>query len=341
MSAEPLASVLVPTHDHGPTLRHSVAAALGQTVSELELLIVGDGMPAAAAEVARELAAADGRVRVFEFEKGERHGEAHRHAVLDAEARGRFILYLSDDDLWLPEHAERMIAALEHADFVASTAVMVLADGSFGVIPHDLSRPETRALMLTEPRHYNRVGLSAAGHTLAAYRRREQGWSPAPAGLWTDLHFWRGFVADESFTCRSLDRVTVLNFASPVRAELDPNTRAAELQAWAERISEPGGREAVDAGIDAAYRANAVVQDLEYRKVHDWLLDAQRLAGDLGGRGDRLEREAARSQAQVAALEAHVRRLEALPELRPRRSRLGRAALGAWARLRRPGERRG
>ena len=149
--------------------------------------------------------------------------------------------------------------------------------------------------MLAEPRHYNRVGLSAAGHTLAAYRRREQGWSPAPAGLWTDLHFWRGFVADESFTCRSLDRVTVLNFASPVRAEVDATTRATELQAWAKRISDPGGREAVDAEIDAAYRANAVVQDLEYRKVHDWLLDAQRLAGDLAGRGDRLEREAARS----------------------------------------------
>ena len=141
MSAEPLASVLVPTHDHGPTLRHSVAAALGQTVSELEVLIVGDGMPPAAAEVARELGATDGRVRLFEFEKGERHGEAHRHAVLEGEARGRFILYLSDDDLWMPEHAERMIAALERADFVASTAAMVLADGSLGVVPHDLCAP--------------------------------------------------------------------------------------------------------------------------------------------------------------------------------------------------------
>ena len=39
----PVATILVPTHDHGPTLRASVASALRQTVSDIEVFIVGDG----------------------------------------------------------------------------------------------------------------------------------------------------------------------------------------------------------------------------------------------------------------------------------------------------------
>ena len=103
---------MVPTHDHGPTLVPAVRSALRQTVAELEVLIVGDGMPPAAAEIARRLEREHERVRLFEFEKGARHGEMHRDRVIEGEARGRFVLYLSDDDLWLPEHAERLVAAL-------------------------------------------------------------------------------------------------------------------------------------------------------------------------------------------------------------------------------------
>jgi hypothetical protein len=50
------ATVLIPTHDHGPTLRYSVAAALAQTVKDIEVFIVGDGMREAARDVARSVA---------------------------------------------------------------------------------------------------------------------------------------------------------------------------------------------------------------------------------------------------------------------------------------------
>jgi glycosyltransferase involved in cell wall biosynthesis len=39
------ATVLVPTHDHGLTLLRSVRSALRQTVEELEVFVVGDGVP--------------------------------------------------------------------------------------------------------------------------------------------------------------------------------------------------------------------------------------------------------------------------------------------------------
>lgn len=39
------ATVVIPTQDHGPTLRYAVQGALAQTVEDLEILVVGDGAP--------------------------------------------------------------------------------------------------------------------------------------------------------------------------------------------------------------------------------------------------------------------------------------------------------
>lgn len=41
-----LATVLVPTHNHGPTLSLSVGSALAQTVQDIEVLVAGDGATA-------------------------------------------------------------------------------------------------------------------------------------------------------------------------------------------------------------------------------------------------------------------------------------------------------
>ena len=92
-----LATVLIPTYNHGSLLRYSVASALRQTVRDLEIFIVGDGVPDATREIVAELQH-DPRVRFFDNPKGPRHGELHRHAAL-RQASGEIVCYLSDDDL--------------------------------------------------------------------------------------------------------------------------------------------------------------------------------------------------------------------------------------------------
>ena len=163
-----------------PPWYRPIRSALRQTLAELEVLIVGDGMPSAAAEIARRLEREHERVRLFEFEKGARHGEIHRDRVIEDDARGRFVLYLSDDDLWLPEHAERLVAALAEADFVGGTAASVRPQGLALTPAHDLSRPDFRPLLLSRSRVWNAIPLSVAGHSRAAYLRTEARWSPAP-----------------------------------------------------------------------------------------------------------------------------------------------------------------
>ena len=45
-----LASVLIPTHDHWATLPLAVNSALGQTVEDVEVIIIGDGVTEQVAE---------------------------------------------------------------------------------------------------------------------------------------------------------------------------------------------------------------------------------------------------------------------------------------------------
>jgi len=113
------ATVIVPTHDHGPTLRFALASALAQTVEDIEVLVIGDGVPDVTREIVDEVLRQDARVRFFDHPKGPRHGEPYRHEAL-GEARGDIVCYLCDDDLWLPQHVELVREALEGADFVAT-----------------------------------------------------------------------------------------------------------------------------------------------------------------------------------------------------------------------------
>lgn len=41
------------------------------------------------------------RFHVLDRPKGTRHGELYRHEALQV-AKGKFVCYLSDDDLWFP-----------------------------------------------------------------------------------------------------------------------------------------------------------------------------------------------------------------------------------------------
>jgi glycosyltransferase involved in cell wall biosynthesis len=232
------ATVLIPTHDHGPTLRYSVRSVLNQTVQDLEVLVVGDGVPDVTRRVLDELLREDGRVRFFDNPKGPRHGEMSRHAAL-ADARGQIVCYLSDDDLWLPDHLETVRALLGGADFTHTLPLRVLADGSIGGWIVDLAHPFYRQVHLSGQ---NRIPLSCAGHTLAAYRRLPYGWRTTPAGIPTDLYMWQQFFAYPE--CRLCSGVwpTAIHFPSPMRQGWTIEARCAELERWAAWFADPAWR---------------------------------------------------------------------------------------------------
>lgn len=229
------ATVLIPTHDHGPTLRHSVASALAQTVTDIEIFIVGDGMPEAARDVARSVARLDSRIRLFENPKGPRHGEILRHEAL-REAVGHAVCYLSDDDLWMPDHVETMLALLEHHDFANALPLYLHPTKGLSSLTVNLEHDYFRRLMVSGT---NRVPLSCGAHTLQMYRRLPHGWRTTPAGTFTDAYMWQQFLADPA--CRATSAVwpTVLGFPATMRTTMTTAERADELAYWRGRIASP------------------------------------------------------------------------------------------------------
>ena len=231
------ATVLVPTHDHADTLLYSVASAQAQTVQDLEILVVGDGVPDRTREVMETIQRRDSRIRFFDFPKDPGRGETHRNQVLSG-ARGRVVCYLCDDDLWLRTHIEHVLEALQDADFT-NTLELVFPPGGEPAAMNgfDFGDPADREKMISSNFGF---GLSSGAHTLEAYRRLPHGWRKSPEPVHTDVFMWRE-IAQQSW-CRavSVPFPTVLKFASAYRMEWTIGQRLTELAEWSQRIAAVG-----------------------------------------------------------------------------------------------------
>lgn len=274
-----VATVIVPTHDHGPTLRFALASALAQTVEDIEVLVIGDGVPDVTREIVGELSREDERVRFFDRPKGPRHGELYRHEVL-GEARGEIVCYLCDDDLWLPEHVEAVREGLEASDFVATHTVHVTPEGELLSWPADLSLPWFREQMLSGAANF--VPLSCAGHTLNMYRRLPVGWSAAPTSTFTDIFMWQKVLRLPGLRARSVNRPTVIHLPSSHRRGWTTEARAAELEPWAQRVADPTWRQQLSADLleivlsraAAVEAAAGEMGTMRTARVRNWLLGA-------------------------------------------------------------------
>ena len=111
--ASPLVSVIVRTRDRPSLLSEALGSLRAQTFRDFETLVVADGGARPPDEIL-EAAPGDGGLTLLHREPP--HGRARAlNAGLDA-ARGRFIAYLDDDDLYLPDHLETLARFLSGSD---------------------------------------------------------------------------------------------------------------------------------------------------------------------------------------------------------------------------------
>jgi GalNAc5-diNAcBac-PP-undecaprenol beta-1,3-glucosyltransferase len=236
MRSDPLrVAALIPTHDHGPTIRHAIESALDQTHPVAEVLIIGDGAPPITAQIAQELAATDNRIRFFGFEKGPRHGEIHRHHVLTNETHVDLVCYLADDDVWMPDHVETMVDLLQKAETAYGLCVSIQPDGSIRRFVHNMHLPAYQELVLNGG---NQVPLSGFAHRMTTYRELPHGWRTTPTSTATDIHMYSQFIKHGA-TARSSFLPTGVTLPSPPRLHMTIQERVAELGAYAVRRRDP------------------------------------------------------------------------------------------------------
>jgi GalNAc5-diNAcBac-PP-undecaprenol beta-1,3-glucosyltransferase len=255
----PVATVILPTHDHGPLLRHSLRSVQEQTIDDLEIFVIGDGVPDVTRELAAELAGCDSRIRFFDNPKGPRNGELHRHAALE-EARGEIVCYQADDDLWCPEQVEELRNLLSGADFAHTVALEVGNDAT--VFPW-LAVLESGVFRAHMHRGANFLPLSVVGHTLTAYRKLPHGWRTTPKPIPTDLYMWQQFLDQPGIRLASGSRPAVVHFASPARRDWTPAQRLDELERWSACLAGSTWREDLEPALRG--RCAEAVQRLRRR----------------------------------------------------------------------------
>lgn len=103
-----MVSVVVPMYRCEGTLERCVDSIRNQTQPDLEILLVNDGSPDKAAEIAAGYRKKDSRVRLLSQEN--RGVSAARNAGIDA-ARGRYLLFVDADDRLCKDAVETLLTA--------------------------------------------------------------------------------------------------------------------------------------------------------------------------------------------------------------------------------------
>ncbi|WP_158625588.1 glycosyltransferase family 2 protein [Corallococcus carmarthensis] len=97
--------MVIPAFNVERYLGAALASALGQTVEDVEVVVVDDGSTDGTVAVAR--GQGDARVRVFENERNQ--GPARTRNVAIEQARGEWIAILDADDWWKQDRLERLL----------------------------------------------------------------------------------------------------------------------------------------------------------------------------------------------------------------------------------------
>lgn len=268
-------SVLVPTHDHASTLATAVGSALRQTVTDLEVIVIGDGVTDEVRAVAHALEQRDDRVRFLDLPKGPHHGEVHRHTAIE-HSTGEVIAYLCDDDLFMPGHLAGMLDLLADHDLAQSLNGYLDPDGHVGIFVGRLDDPVSVARLLDPARRFNFVGITGTVHTRAAYDRAGTPWQTTPPDAYPDQHQWRRMLATGTVRGITSDRLTVIALPTSLggRDSWTPEERAAELERWVPLTEAPDGQ----AELDRRVGEGALRQLQEWSKDLHALIDFRDLA---------------------------------------------------------------
>ncbi len=228
----PYASIIVPTHDRHATLAAAVSSVRRQTVTDIEILISGDGATDEVREVAQAICAADSRVRFIDRPKAPARGGANRNLAV-REAAAERIFYIDDDDLWARGHVATLGAALDHADVADSVVVSLGRSGRLHMQAADNSDPARR-------KSFGEGGAKLVFDTHLAHRKTAYLASGTSWATGADpVRQLFGILAgNPAIRWRSIAKATALSLHGAARRSLTPADRQAEIETWAARTQD-------------------------------------------------------------------------------------------------------
>lgn len=108
MPSAPKVTVLTPTYNRPAYLADAIRSVVGQQFADWEMLVVNDG-----GTDVRGIVEGFGDPRISYFNRPENRGKAACLNFGLARARGQYVAYLDDDDIWYPNHLATLAGALD------------------------------------------------------------------------------------------------------------------------------------------------------------------------------------------------------------------------------------
>lgn len=191
--------MVIPAYDRPEYLRQAVESVLGQSMGDLELLVIDDASP----RPLRPVVEAFGDPRV-DFRRNEQsRGVSGTTRAGAIRARGKYLVILNDDDLWGPSFLQRMVPHLE------ADEDLVVAFCNFHIVDED-GEVDPDATLAARG-HFGRDVLAAGKHhpivriavidgyipavMCALYRRDAIDWSQLPDGAGSAYDRWIAYLA--------------------------------------------------------------------------------------------------------------------------------------------------
>ncbi|MDX1641783.1 MAG: glycosyltransferase family 2 protein [Balneolaceae bacterium] len=138
-SSSPLISVIIATYNASHVLKYAIKSVLDSNYENFELLVIGDCCTDDTEQCVAEFG--DERIQFYNLKKNSGQQATPNNFGLE-KARGEYIAFLNQDDLYLPNHLSSCLNFIQQTDhqIVISPYVSIqpsskkdLADGNFGV----------------------------------------------------------------------------------------------------------------------------------------------------------------------------------------------------------------
>lgn len=128
-----MVSILVPVYNSAPFLRECVASLVGQTYTDLQIVMIDDGSTDDSLDIMRELARQDKRIEIYNKPNG---GVASTRNQLLEKVRGDWVLFVDSDD-WIDLNTVEVLLKEQ-------------AEGDFDIVCHKLKGTSSERKV-----HYN------------------------------------------------------------------------------------------------------------------------------------------------------------------------------------------
>jgi glycosyltransferase involved in cell wall biosynthesis len=241
----PVVSVVVPTRNRAALLRQTLRSVVAQRDVDLEAVVVDDGSSDGTAAAVAGMS--DPRVRLVRHQRPQGVSAARNHGI--AEARGSWVAFLDDDDLWAPDKLAHQLAAAtaHHRAWAVTGAVSV--DDQLRVLAGE--PPLLPERIIADLARYNSVPAGASNVVVRADLLAGTGGFDPGLRHMADWDLWirLGCAGLPATVPRPLLAYRLHRANATMDTAFDPHEPLAEFDAIVDRYGIPADRLAVDRWI--------------------------------------------------------------------------------------------